>query len=63
MTNNFESIDIAILDQVAGGEQKPQPKPQPADETKWIKNTVKCTRIGGPILGAICGALTPTPAY
>lgn len=63
MTHNLESIDLSILTQVAGGQQQPRPQqPQPADQTKWIKNTVKCTRIGGPLLGAVCGILTPTPA-
>jgi hypothetical protein len=66
MNNQLEAIELSTLDQVAGGADKPQsqqPAPQPSDQTQWIKNTVKCTRIGGPVLGAVCGILTPTPAY
>ncbi|HEX3764991.1 MAG TPA: hypothetical protein VHW23_40125 [Kofleriaceae bacterium] len=65
MTQTFESIDAVALTQVSGGEQKQpsQPQPKPSDQTQWIKNTVKCTRIGGPLLGAACGILTPSPAY
>lgn len=65
MNSNLEAIELSALTQVTGGKdkqpQQPQ-QPQPADETSWIKNTVKCTRIGGPVLGALCGILTPTPA-
>jgi hypothetical protein len=62
MTNNLEALEVSALHQVTGGKDAPQPKPQKADETKWIKNTIKCTKIGGPLLGAACGILTPTPA-
>jgi hypothetical protein len=72
MTHNFESIDLAMLTQVAGGKQqqpppqpqpRQQPQPRPADDSQWIRNTVKCARVGGPLLGALCGVLTPSPAY
>ena len=50
--------------------QHPQPTQTPTQtqphgnsDTQWISNTVRCARIGGPVLGAICGILTPTPAY
>jgi hypothetical protein len=64
MTSNLEAIEVSALNQVSGGKDQPpaQPKPEKADETKWIKNTIKCTKIGGPLLGAACGILTPTPA-
>ena len=46
----------------------PRPTPTPApqrggNDTAWIRNTITCTRSGGPLLGALCGALTPSPAY
>jgi len=41
----------------------PQPAPSGGNDTQWIKNTINCARIGGPVLGAICGVLTPSPAY
>jgi hypothetical protein len=71
--SNFHSITLAQLDCVTGGADTQaapapapaptQPAPQGGSDTQWIRNTVNCTRIGGPVLGAICGALTPTPAY
>lgn len=44
---------------------QPQPQPQPHgnSDTQWITNTARCARVGGPILGALCGIFTPTPAY
>lgn len=64
MTNQLQTIDVVTLTEITGGQQqpKPQPKPQAADETKWVRNAAKCARVGGPILGALCGVLTPTPA-
>ena len=73
---HFQTIDVVTLTQVNGGQQRPAPptpprppqqsrppqQPQPADETRWIRNTVRCARVGGPVLGALCGILTPTPA-
>lgn len=72
---HFQSVDVVSLACVTGGQQAPQPsqpKPQPqqpkpsgggSNDTQWISNAAKCARIGGPLLGAVCGALTPTPAY
>jgi hypothetical protein len=71
MTSNFASIDLGQLVSVTGGADAPaappppppQPQPQGGSSTQWIQNTATCTRIGGPILGAICGVMTPSPAY
>jgi hypothetical protein len=76
--SNVQAITLVQLNCVTGGaDAKPaapttpapqQPAPQPAptgggNDTQWIKNTINCTRIGGPVLGAICGIMTPSPAY
>lgn len=71
---HFASVDVVSLSLVTGGQQAQQPSqpqapaPQPqqprgGNDTQWISNAAKCARVGGPVLGAICGALTPTPAY
>jgi hypothetical protein len=72
MTSRFVSIDLGQLRSVTGGADAPtappqppppQPQPQPGSNTQWMQNAASCARIGGPVLGAICGAMTPTPAY
>jgi hypothetical protein len=68
MTSNFVAIDLGQLGGVTGGADAPAtppppPPPQGGSSTQWIQNAATCTRIGGPVLGAICGAMTPSPAY
>ena len=77
--HELQHLDITQLAAVTGGaaatptpppppkpqqpQQPPQQPKQGGPDTQWIQNTISCARIGGPILGALCGVLTPSPAY
>ena len=68
----------SAADKPATPQAEPKPTPAPTQQTAprpapptsngrpkldVVCNTAFCARYGGPVAGAICGILTPTPAY